>query len=143
MKKIAILGLGCLAMLATGCGSKKLNCTMEQDSMGNKISQNIVATFSGDEISKLDMEVETKLADAYVEHIDMFATQLESQFESLKDKKGITTKTTKKDNSVIFTVNIDVKSMDEDAKDALGVVNTKGSYKDSKKQLEAQGYTCK
>lgn len=144
MKKLFMLGVCCLSLLASGCSSdKKLTCTIDQSTAGNKVVQNMEATFSGDKITKLNMEVETKLADEYVKYIDTFVTQIDSKFESYKGKKGITTNTTKKDSSVIFNMTVDVDKMDKDSKDALGIVDVNGSYKESKKALELAGYTCK
>ncbi len=144
MKKLFIVSIGCLSILMSGCSSsKELKCTMEQDAAGNTVAQNMVATFSGDKITKVDMEVETKLADEYVKYIDMFVTQIDSQFESYKGQNGIETKTTKKDNSVVFNMTIDVDKLDDESKDAIGIVDVNGSYKESKKALESAGYTCK
>lgn len=144
MKKLFIISLGCLAMLMTGCSSnKELNCTIDQSAAGNTVSQNMVATFSGDKITKLTMKVETKLADEYVPYIDTFVSQIDAQFENYKDKKGITTNTTKEDSSVIFDMTVDVDKMDDESKDALGIVDVTGSYNESKKALASAGYTCK
>lgn len=144
MKNVIILGLSCLSLLMTGCdSSNRLNCTLEQDVSGNTVKQNIVATFSGDNVLNLTMNVETILEEQYIEHIDTFVDQIDMQFENYKGKKGITTNTAKKDNSVVFNMDINVDEMDDDAKNTLGIVDTESSYEDAKKSLENAGYTCK
>lgn len=143
MKKVIILFLGCL--LVTGCKSSKkfLNCTLTQQVSENTIKQDVSATFSGDNVLNLTMNVETILEEQYIEHIDTFVEQIDKQFESYKGKKGITTNTTKKENSVIFNMDINVDEMDEEAKNILGIMDTESSYETAKKSLENAGYTCK
>ena len=143
MKKSIILIIGCLIFLVTGCGDKKLDCTKKQEVSGNTVQQNIIVSFSGDKVSKIEKEIETQLNEQYAEYSDIFVTQIENQFQDYKNKKGITTNITTKDNSVIFSLVINVDEMDTESKNVIGFMNPESNYNDAKKNLEENDYMCK
>ena len=63
-KYLGVLGLGCAALLLTGCGGNKLTCTNteEQDGFG-KSTEKIVFNYDkdGKKIESLDMEMSIEL----------------------------------------------------------------------------------
>ena len=150
MKKMVKLGVfAALALvLVTGCGSKSnekvLTCTMTDDSNSMmEMNQTVKATFSKDKATKVNLVMKVKLSDEYKSYAKTFSTMLESQFTKLKDQKGVSYKTDSKDNVITFTLDADLTKMDDEAKDALDIGDTTGTYKETKKAFENEGYKCK
>lgn len=137
---LAVVMIGC----SVGCGSKKvLTCTKTEKESGMEMSQKIKATFNGNNVKEVEVTVDAKLSDEYKSYKSLFMSSLESSFESYKDLKGVSVKTSDKNDTITVTLKADLTKMDKDAKKKLDVVDTKASYKDSKKDLEKDGYTCK
>lgn len=145
MKKY--LGI-CLAVVlvgfATGCGgsSKTLKCTKEENSSVYEMKQSMNINFSKGNITKMEINQDVKVADAYSSYMSELETSLKSAFSSYEEIKGFTVKTNTKDNTINLSVVADFSSMDEDAKKDLDIVDTKASFDDAKKAFEAQGYKC-
>ena len=142
MRKLLILL--CLIIL-TGCDKNKdntLNCTLTKEVSGNTVIQNVVASFSNDRVFKVDIKHEMKLNDEYTEYIDTFRQQIDAQFDDFKNKQGITTNLNQTSNTIIFTISIDISEIDNEAKKVIGI-NVSGSYNNTKKSFENEGYTCK
>lgn len=137
---LAVVMIGC----SVGCGSKKvLTCTKSEKESGMEMNQKIKATFNGNNVKEVEVTVDAKLSDEYKSYKSIFVSSLESSFEDYKDLKGVDIKTSDKDDTVSVTLKADLSKMDKNAKDKLDIVDTKASYKESKKDLEKDGYTCK
>lgn len=147
MKKY--LGLGCAVVVAgflTGCGqsTKTLSCSMEDSSSEDmKMTQTVEAKFNGDEVENIEMVSTIEVSGIYVDYVDTLQESLEEEFEIFKNKDGVTFKTENKDNVVKAIIKADLTKMDEDTKEELNMVDTSGSYEETKKQMEEEGYTCK
>lgn len=144
MKKFLVL---CVSVLAvggvTGCGSKTLTCTQTEEQGSMKMEQTVVAKFTNDKATKVDMTMEMVLDDEYKEFLSTFEKQLSSEFEKLEGKDGVSIKTTTKDNSIKVDLSADLKKISDETKEELDFSDELGTYEETKKEFESQGYTCK
>lgn len=144
MKKILLAcGLSAVVFVMTGCGgTEKLNCTKKDTiDTGSSVTK-INATFKGNSVESIDMVLDMKLKEEYQSYKDQMLEALDTQYKTYKDKKGIEIKTSKTDDGINVTANIDPSKSDESSKSLLGL-GAKSSKAAAKKQLEEEGYTCK
>lgn len=147
MKRIGLLVVAVFGVLIlTGCGGKTLTCTNSESTSGLSMDQKIVATFNGEKVSRMKLEVEAKAtSDLYKKNWDTLAKTLEEQYSN-KNKDGIKVTTSNKNYTYKISIDIDVKkAKDEDLKDydLDGIASNKDSYDDAKKELESAGFKCK
>lgn len=145
MKKGIIIAAAIVMLgVATGCSKEKvLNCSMTQDTTGMKMSQDVKATFKGNDVKSISLSMNVELEEAYKSYSDTIISSLDNQFKNYKDKKGVTFSTKKTDDGINVSIKADISKMDDEAKKALDIVDTKANYDESKKELEKEGYTCK
>lgn len=148
MKKgIILAGLLLGTSILTGCGgsTETLSCSKEDDVATGKTITKMDATFEGNKTTNIDMNITMELKDQYKNYKNQMVEALETQFASYKEKDGVEIKTSSEDSKVSVDVKVDTNKMkDVDAKNLFGFSTTaKQSKKDAKKDLEAEGYTCK
>ena len=132
------------ACILTGCGSKVLECSRNNDySEEMKMNQTIKTTFKKDKITKLSMDMDVKLNETFIEYRDELKASIEEEFSNLKDTKGIEYATKDTEDGFKFNLDADINKLDDNAKDQLDLVNTEQSYEDAKAEFESEGYTCK
>lgn len=130
--------------LLTGCGKEKvLECDLKETQNGMQMSQNLKATFKGNEVKDITMKMDVVLEEKYKSYSDMFVSSIDSQFTKYKNKKGLTYKTEKSDDGVVVNIYADLDKMSKEDKEELDLVDTTGSYDKTKEELEKEGYTCK
>lgn len=144
-KSLGLLLAVVMIGVSVGCGSKEkvLNCSKTEEESGISMDQKINAKFSGNNVKEVAVTVDAKLSDEYKSYKSIFMSSLESSFEDYKDLKGVSIKTSDKDDTITVTLKANLSKMDKDAKEKLDIVDTKASYEESKKDLEKDGYTCK
>lgn len=143
MKRIILLVVS--VMLITGCSNQKekvLECTKETVQNENKIIDTIITTYNKDNVSNMEFQTETILADKYLEYIDIFENQINSSFENYKEKNGIDINITKTNSKIVLNMIINVLSLDDETKRDLSITDTYSSYKKAKNILEQDGYIC-
>lgn len=145
MKKYWMIPLLCtLCIGMTGCGGKTLSCTKEDKSNEDlKIVDTIEAKFSKDKVSKMSTITEVKAMGAYKKHMDALKSNLEEPFTEVKDQKGITFKTSVKGQTITRRLDVNVKEMDADTLEDLGLIGAYQKYEEAKRKFEEDGYTCK
>lgn len=120
---VALIGL-------TGCGGKKLTCTMENNSLGLEMSQKVEITFKKDKIDDMKIVMDVKVPDEYKDQKQDLIDELKDLDEGMKvteTKDGIRAEMTADDDD-FKEFNIDGESV---------------SYDEVKKAFEAKNYTCK
>lgn len=143
-KTLVLLATVVMIGLSTGCKKEKvLDCSMTQEQSGIEMKQNLKGTFKGNEVTDVTVTVDAVLGEELASYKSLFISSLESSFAKYKDLKGVDIKTTDKDDVVTVTLKADLTKMDDESKEALDVVDTKGNYEATKKALEKDGYTCK
>ncbi|MBO5375662.1 MAG: hypothetical protein J6A52_02295 [Bacilli bacterium] len=132
-KYLGVLGLGCAALLLTGCGGNKLTCTNteEQDGFG-KSTEKIVFNYDkdGKKIESLDMEMSIELESD--EMIDMYKGFLDQMCEDEDAPSDCKVKTSGKK----LTLTASGKAEDMDYEEGT-------SMEEVREELEEEGYTCK
>ena len=135
-KLLGVIGLGCSALLLTGCGGKKLTCTMEEEADGmGTTKMEMVFHFDkeGKKVESLDMEMaieyDKDIKDETKEFYEGFFEETCEDEEAPKDCK-----VTAKDDSISLKASGTPEELDYDAE---------GDYDEIKEEMEDDGYTCK
>ena len=137
MKKYLVV-LVAMLLVVTGCGGKKLNCTMEEDGQTAKV---VVEFDKNDKAKKVDMTMtmpfEEELSKEEMEYMESYMGLLCSAF----DYEGVTCKTDMSSKKVDVIIDMDFGKMSKETLEELEFEAT--SYDEMKKSLEESGYTCK
>lgn len=134
MKRLGLVLVGVsLLFLATGCGGKKLSCSMNEDGQNTKVD---VKYDSKDSIETVSMEYTMSFEDLEVtdEELDEFIKGME---ETAKEE-NYKLEATKNGDSVTIKMEINADKVD----DALGEEYHVG-YDELKALFEEEGATCK
>ena len=141
--------LTAVVLLVTGCGGEKtLTCTNSEEDSGIKMNQEVTMTFKDDKVTYVKMSIDNEATeDTIIDNWDMFASMLDSQFEET-DKDGVSLKTNNNKDKHIYNVSleIDLTKATDDALEEYGlngITEENASYEDTKKEAEADGFTCK
>ena len=147
VKLFAILAGSLLLM--TGCGGEKtLTCTNSEENSGMKMDQEVTMTFKDDKVTYVKMSIDNEATDdTIIDNWDMFVSMLDSQFEET-EKDGVSLKTNNNKDKHTYNVSleIDLTKASDDALAEYGLDNIadeKATYEDTKKEAEADGFTCK
>ena len=147
VKLFAILAGSLLLM--TGCGGEKtLTCTNSEENSGMKMDQEVTMTFKDDKVTYVKMSIDNEATDdTIIDNWDMFASMLDSQFEET-EKDGVSLKTNNNKDKHTYNVSleIDLTKASDDALAEYGlddIADEKATYEDTKKEAEADGFTCK
>ena len=147
VKLFAILAGSLLLM--TGCGGEKtLTCTNSEENSGMKMDQEVTMTFKDDKVTYVKMSIATDATDdTIIDNWDMFVSMLDSQFEET-EKDGVSLKTNNNKDKHTYNVSleIDLTKASDDALAEYGlddIADEKATYEDTKKEAEADGFTCK
>ena len=144
MKKVLILGLACTLFL-TGCGSKKLTCTISEEDSGMKMSGEVVFTFDGkgETIKKGNFNMNVQVEEKYAEYLDEMEEEFKEDYGDLKEVADVSINT--KDNKISVNIKYNAAKLNEDQKDELyfnGLYSDE-NYENTKAEFEEDGYTCK
>ena len=148
MKKFFIgISLMVIALLVSGCGAKGtqiLECSMTDDETeGMSLTDTVKATYTNDELQEIVLNYEITFTEEYADYIDVFASSFKEEFTYLENQKGITLTNDINENVFKFNIAADLTKMDDEAKEALDIVEDNSTYESTKAGLEEEGYTCK
>lgn len=146
MKKIHVLIIALLTIILTGCGKEQyLECSQTLEQSGMTINQNVVTKFTLIEATYIDMTLDIKVSDSYLQNasIDTLKDALKTQYDSQYGKKGITLNYTTDKNNIIIDIDFDLHNISDEDKKALNLTDVYGTITATKKAMEDQGYTCK
>lgn len=137
------------AIFLTGCSNEKtLTCTNNEEQSGISMGQKVVMTFKNDKVSYVKMSIDSKATSSTIkDNWDMFASMMAEQFKE-KEETGVslTTKNNKEEHTFNVTLEIDLTKAKDDALSEYGldgIADEKATYEDTKKEAEADGFTCK
>lgn len=150
VRGVKLFGILAVSILfITGCGGEKtLTCTNSEEDSGIKMNQKVTMTFKDDKVSYVKMSIDNEATDdTIIDNWDMFASMLDSQFEET-DKDGVKLSTDNNADKHIYNVSleIDVEKASDDALSEYGldgIADANATYEDTKKDAEADGFTCK
>lgn len=150
VRGVKLFGILAVSILfITGCGGEKtLTCTNSEEDSGIKMNQEVTMTFKDDKVSYVKMSIDNEATDdTIIDNWDMFASMLDSQFEET-DKDGVSLKTNNNKDKHIYNVSLEI-NVEKASDDALseygldGIADANATYEDTKKDAEADGFTCK
>ena len=150
VRGVKLFGILAVSILfVTGCGGEKtLTCTNSEEDSGIKMKQEITMTFKDDKVSYVKMSIDNEATDdTIIDNWDMFVSMLDSQFEET-DKDGVRLKTNNNADKHIYNVSLEI-NVEKASDDALseygldGIADANATYEDTKKDAEADGFTCK
>ena len=142
--------LTAVVLLVTGCGNneKTLTCTNSEEGSGIKMDQEVTMTFKDDKVTYVKMSIDNEAVDdTIIDNWDMFVSMIESQFEEKKED-GVNLTTNNDTDNHIFNVSLEI-DLEKASDDALseydldGIADESATYEDTKKDAEADGFTCK
>ena len=143
MKKVLICVALCTLFL-TGCGGKKLTCTISTDGgmsdyIEFQLNEKNTFIFKDDMLVKVIVKSEAILdSDEYIEEVEM---SFKEEFDEFVDS-GITTSVKKKSNNKVTSkVIYDIEKLTDEFK--LDFPYTNQNFDEIKSYLEDEGYTCK
>lgn len=150
VRGVKLFGILAVSILfITGCGGEKtLTCTNSEEDSGIKMNQEITMTFKDDKVSYVKMSIDNEATDdTIIDNWDMFVSMLDTQFEET-DKDGVKLSTDNNVDKHIYNVSleIDVEKASDDALSEYGldgIADANATYEDTKKDAEADGFTCK
>ena len=135
--------------LVTGCGEKSLKCTRENNAYDDqmKMTQGLNVSFDGDKASGLtftmDVSLDKELIDGNPNIASELADTASSEFDNIKDNRGVSYSMSKKENGFSSKLKINFNKVDDDTKKKIYLINHQSSYSSIKNNLERDGYTCK
>ena len=150
VRGVKLFGILVVSILfITGCGGEKtLTCTNSEEDSGIKMNQEVTMTFKDDKVSYVKMSIDNEATDdTIIDNWDMFASMLDSQFEET-DKDGVKLSTDNNTDKHIYNVSLEI-DVEKASDDALaeygldGIADANATYEDTKKDAEADGFTCK
>ena len=150
VRGVKLFGILAVSILfITGCGGEKtLTCTNSEEDSGIKMNQEVTMTFKDDKVTYVKMSIDNEATDdTIIDNWDMFASMLDSQFEET-DKDGVSLKTNNNKDKHIYNVSLEI-NVEKASDDALseygldGIADANATYEDTKKDAEADGFTCK
>ncbi len=140
MKKILIVFVAFLLFAVTGCGEKKLTCTMTEDGQTMEVVMNFD---KNDEIKtatmNMTMPFEEELTEEEQEQVNSYMGLVCSMYNY--DEVECNVNTTAKESKV--NIVIDFANMSDETKEALGYSGEGSKYDEIRKSAEEDGYTCK
>ena len=128
-KLFAAVTVAAIPLLLTGCGGKKLTCTMKENNYEAKMSM----VYKKDKLDS--MKVTMTISDATEEQskqTDLCKNFIEAEFTKDAVKSC---KSSYKNKKITVNATLNVKKLSDD------ILSSK--YDDAKKGLESSGYTCK
>lgn len=144
MKKLGfVVFIVVMSFGLTACKSKKLTCTMTTSSSEDlKLVETLTLTFSGNEVTNMDILSEIHMAGNYTNYVSELEQSVQQKYSELEGKKGIQYETEHDENTITLKISAHLKKMNQESKDLLSIVNTKQSDAGAKKELEEKGYVC-
>ncbi len=130
----------------TGCGEKKLTCTIKDEEANTKMEGSWVITYKGDKVLKATNK---NVMEAEKETITLYKNFIENEFnDSLKDIKGFKIELKQEsDTKYRYEMSFDFNKLDfDELSNKLGEndlnLSKDVSLEQFKKNIIAQGFTC-
>ena len=149
MKKIFKISLFIFILVAiTGCGKKNtiLKCDLKSNLKYGTISQEMIVTFKGDNVSKIQMNYVQKLKEEYQNYIDFnsVAESLKANYSRFDGKPGVTIKSSIDNNVLNYSLIVNLSKMKKEDKEIVDLLDDEAKGYDAvKNSLEKNGFSCK
>lgn len=139
MKKIFSILVALTAVLSlTGCGSKTVTCTINEDDEKEVMS----VTYKGKEITKIAREMTMKAEEDEIDEAYSYLKLASSMFEG---KSGLKVSTSKGSDFVSMKMEIELSKLDEEMLETLDfdLDDAPSTPEEFIKEMTEDGYTCK
>lgn len=144
MKRLIIFFmLGELLLLCSGCEKKELECVKVEESSKVKITQTVKVTFSKEKINVYKNHLIFDITDDKGNYKDLLYTELEKNFKEYTNKNGINYIIKKENKQIMINIEAEIAKLTTDEKEVLGFEDENGNYKETRKALEENNYSCK
>ena len=111
------------------------------------INQILIVSFKGDKASSLTFTMNVSFDAELIENnsdiVSNLADSASSEFDNIKDKKGVSYSMSKKDNGFNSKLTINFNKLDDETKKKIYLINHQSPYSSVKSSLERDGYSCK
>lgn len=150
MKKVLLaVGLVISVILVSGCffNEKIVTCTKEDNSSGMMTSEKLVAKIKDEKIKTLDMELSMDMSGEEQASIDATYNLVKPLYEGFK-AEGIEPVVSKSDSAINVAIAFDFAKASEESLSKMDsnfadMKQEKVDVEEYKKNMEADGYTCK
>lgn len=141
MKKLLCF-IFCILCL-TGCGEKKLDCSIVEKNSNYSIVETIVFKFDENEIKKGTYSLKLDVVDDYKDYLNDFKSSIILEYTNLYNM-GVKRKISSKNNTLNFVLKYDATNYDKNQKQILlnHSLYMIGNYDLVKIELEKDGYVC-
>lgn len=148
-KKFALVLVGCIVLLGTGCGNteKKMTCSRTMDQNGMKAELKYEVTYSKDTVKRIK-STETITSDSEVT-LNAYKKSVEQIYSPYKDLEHYKYSVTVDGDKLTSIADINYEKVDTDkmikidSANSQLIKNGKVSLKDIKSAYESVGATCK
>ena len=143
MKKLLVVPA--LLLLLTGCGSNKLECSMEKEESGVKMTGTAVMSFDKDEITHTEVTMDVTIPDEYKSMSDLMMSSLSSTYDTYKEYGAEVSVEKKSDSRILAKIAFDTSKLTKENLEKLEKESMyfKGTKDEVKKAMEKEGFTCK
>lgn len=145
MKKgITLLAVFFSVLVLSGCSkTETLSCSKEQKVTGANTTSTMNMTFVNDKVNKINIDIKMEIETAYVSYLDTIKSSVKSSWSKYDNIKGVTLNISSKDNVITASANFNLDKMSTKDKKSLDLVNATSTKAEAKKELKAEGFTCK
>lgn len=138
MKKYLVV-LVALLLVVTGCGAKKLTCTMTED---GQTMEAVMEFDKNDEVTSIEMNMTMPFEEELSKEEQETYSSYMQVLCSMYDYEGVDCNVNTSSKAVDVVIKMDLEKMsDEDRNNVTGTEGT--TYDEIKADLEESGYTCK
>ena len=133
----------------TGCSLKKadeskvLECS-SSNTVGSTSTEEVYKVyFRDDKVDKFSLIISVTLNEPDNVTRDNLESDVDSAFESYKNRRGISYSSDLNDNGFNVRMDINYNELREDDKTSINIINAENSYDEIKLELENNSFICK
>ena len=141
IKKVFPLIIVC-AIVLTGCGEKKLNCSKTEEVNGIETTVNFSGKFSKNKIKSFTLEMNNNLEN-YSKSVSYYKEMIKKVYGLYDGIEGIKLSFEEEDSKIIIKFDVDVSKLSDDDKKKFNLFNFEKDYQDIRLGYLAEEYTCK
>ncbi len=131
-----------LSIFLTGCGEKKLDCSLSESINGVDINTHIVSNFKKKSLKSFKFEIENILVD-YPKSASNYLSLIKKVYETYNKYEGVNVSFEEDDSKIKIIIDIDVDKMNDESKENFNLVDVSKDFSTIKSELISSGYVCK
>lgn len=144
MKKYwRLISIILMIFLLSGCGSKKITCSLNKDNEVIDSNLTVTLTYQKDNLKKIKLNNILTISDTYKDNASSILNTYNEEYQNYKEQEGFSYKGVLKDNKVIINLDVDYIKASRDIKEKIGIMDYNSSKESLIKNYLNLGYTCK